>query len=367
MVFQKMPALRRPPVRLAQFVCLLGLACSGMAILGCGGSDYEKAKRHIDEGMFTQAIELLDREVAAHPASADARFLLGVAYINTGQLEAAETQFARTVQLEPSYSVQVGREYKKSGNHALKEGNTASAFNHFQRALRYQPSLKKDVANSVYIKGKELSRAGNDARAIEYHQYAIANDPLLGRDLANWYALQAVKAESELTQATLHQAAMQFEKAYRDEQARLRKANARQQAEKQALSARAKLALAIERRIDEHAWERLAHKGAKALGDKEIVQWSVKYYKAAGHQIRQLTLTSRDWVKIGRVSNRSSMFFLSTEDLWYIKSSLMTPRNLGSATKKAKGIQFRGDEFMDIAVKTETPPNDIFYWISPRS
>lgn len=90
-------------------------------------------------------------------------------------------------------------------------------------------------------------------------------------------------------------------------------------------------------------------------------------YKGAGHQVRQLSLTSMDWVKLGRVSNRSSMFFLSTQDFWYMQSSLMTLRNLGSATVKAKGIQFRGDEFMDIAVKTENPPNDVFYWISPRS
>ena len=123
----------------------------------------------------------------------------------------------------------------------------------------------------------------------------------------------------------------------------------------------------IDQRLDERAWARLASKSVNTLGAEETVRWTAKYYAKAGHEIKRLVLSDQEWSDIGRFADRTQMFFLSAKDFWYLKSSRQAPQRLGAAIIKAQGIQFRGGATIDLALKTETPPVEVFYWISPRS
>ena len=347
-------------------IFLIGLVWLLVLTLGCGGSEVDKARELNDSRMFAQAIELLRQRIKAKPEDADAHFLLGVALINTGQFNEAEQSFATAIRLQSNYGKLTGREYKKAGDFALQEGNTAKAFALFEAAVRAQPDLKPAVARRVYMKGKDLSLAGKNAQAIELHQYAVAIDPLLGLELGQWYTVKAINAESASERANLLQMAIQFKVAYEKGLNKAKQATVMDEAEKTAASIRAKMKHVIEQRLDERAWERLALKGIKALGADETVQWSVKYYAQAGFAIKRVTLKDKEWQTIGRVANQSHMFFLSAQDFWYLKSSAKKPQNIGAAITKAIGIQFRGDEYMDIAIKTDSPTTEVFYWVSPR-
>ncbi len=353
-------------MRTLKSIILIGLVISAVSILGCSGAEVDKAKALIIDKKYSQAIELLGDRVTPKSENADAHFLMGVAYSNTGQLLKAEEHYSHAARLKPHYAGKIGWEYKRAGEDALREGNSVGAVRLFQAAIHYDPKLKKDIARRAYKQGVDFSRADKDALSLEWHQYALANDPLLGKDLGKWYALKAQEAKSAPDRAKLNGLALQFEAVYREAHTQARQASVKLEAEKQVLSVRAKLAWAIERRVDEYAWERYAYKGSKTLADEEIAQWSVKYYQAAGHNIKKMVLRDKEWVRLASVADQSYMFFLSAKDVWYKKSAINTPQNLGVATTRAQGILFRGGENMALSVRTESPPADLFYWITPR-
>ena len=336
-------------------------------ITACGKSDIEKSKELIATGMFPQAIELLKKKITENPEDAEAHFLLAVAFINTRKLEEGDELFADAVNLKSDYKSEIGGEYRAAGESALKMGNTDDAINLFQAAVGHQPDLRNNIARSVYEKGKELSNAGQNAQAIELHQYAVAHDPLLAADIGKWYAIKAEEVESAEERINLLLAASHFQTAYNQEVAKIKLATAREEAEKNAISVRARMQHVIDQRLDERAWQRLAVKSLKILGREETVHWSVKYYKKAGYDVKRLALNDNEWINIGRFANQSNMFFLSANDFWYLKSSSRRPQMLKAAITKAKGIQFYGAKYMDISLKTENPPDEVFYWISPKS
>ena len=345
---------------LLKIVLVIALLILPMA---CGESDAEKSKAFMASGKFHQALELLNNQVAQESEDAEIQFLLGVALINLGQLQEGDERLANAVNLNSDYGARIGWEYKKAGDSALEQGRTGKAISLFQAAVRHQPDLKKNAARSFYEKGKDLSLAGKDTQAIEMHQYAMVLDPMLGKDIAKWYAVKAEKVESGPERIDLLLAASHFKTAYIQEAEKIQQAAAKEEAEKSAMSVRARMKRVIEQRLDQRAWERLADKSVKTIGNDETVEWSVKYYQKAGYRIKRLTLNDKAWIKIGKVANRSNMFFLSAKDFWYVKSSLKSPRAISAAITKPTGIQFYGDNYMDISIRTETPPHDVFYWV----
>ena len=349
------------------FLKIILVGCILHLPIACGKSDAEKSKALIKSGKFPQAIELLRKQAAENPEDAEIQFLLGVALTSVGQLQAGDERFANAVKLNSDYGTRIGREYKKAGDYALKDDRTDKAVRLFKAAVRHHPDLDKNVARSLHDKGKDLSLSGKDDQAFELHQYAVEHDPLLGKDIGKWYAVRAENVESSSERINMLLAASHFKTAYSQEAEKIQEAAAKEEAEKSAMSVRARMEHVIEQRLDERAWERLAVKSLKIIGNEETVDWSVKYYKKAGYEIRQLTLSDKEWLKLGRVANRSNMFFLSAKDFWYLKSSLKTPQIIRAAITKAKGIQFYGDAYMDISIKTETPPQEVFYWIAPKS
>ena len=347
-------------------IAICGLGCFLMVIIGCGPSDVEKARQYIKDGKFSQAYELLSPQAADNPEDAEALFLLGVALINTGQTTAAEGPFAKAISLNADFEAKIGEAYRKAGDIELQAGNTEQAVYLFKTAVRHRPGLKESVARSFYTKGKDLSRAGQEAQAIELHHYALAINPLLGKEIGRWYAIRAAKAESALDQARLLREASYFEIAYKEEVRKLKQASAAEEAAKRAMSLRAKMKHVIAQRLDERAWERLAIKSLKTLGAEETLQWSLKYYAQAGYDIKRLELDDQEWTPLGSFANQSHMFFLSSQDFWYLKSSGTQPQTIQAAITKAKGIQFRGKEYMDISLKTDSPPTEVYYWVAPR-
>ena len=337
-----------------------------LSTFACGKSDIEKSKAFIAAGEFSQAIALLNEHISENSESAEAHFLLGRAYLNTEQLQAAEERFTNAIILKSDYDHEIGWEYKKAGESALKRGNTDQAIGLFQATGRYRPDLKKSVARSAYEKGQDLATDGKISEALELHRYAIANDPLLGKKMGNWYAVEAEKLASVSEKAEFLHAASQFTAAYNEEVKKLQLTAATEEAEKSAQSMRARMKTLIMKRLDERAWERLATKSIKILGKEETVHWSVKYYENKGYDIKRRMLNDNEWMKLGTVANQSDMFFLSSKDFWYSKSSGAQPRNLSAAITKAKGIRFYGDGDMDISIKTERPPSEIFYWIADQ-
>lgn len=331
--------------------------------LACGKSDIEKSKAFIANGEFPPAIALLRKQISETPENAEAHFLLGVAYLSTDQLPEADERFANAFKLNPDYGFDIGGKYVKTGEAELKAGNTDQAIRLFQSAVRYRPSLNKTVAKSTYEKGKELARAGKDAQAMRLHQYAIATDPLLGKNMGKWYAVKAEQADAPSEKADLLRLASQFTATYRKEAEEIRRTAAKEEAEKSAMSIKARMKTVMEQRLDVRAWERIASQGLKVLGNEETVHWSVKYYENAGYDVKRIVLIDKEWNNIGTVSNQSNMFFISSRDFWYSKSSGAKPRKLPAAITRAEGIRFYGDGDMNISIKTESPPSEIFYWI----
>ena len=347
-------------------VVMFGLVCFLMLALGCGPSDVEKARQYIKDGKFSQAYALLSRQTAENPEDAEALFLLGVALINTGRISAAEGPFATAIRVNADFEAKIGEAYRKAGDIALQAGNTEQSVRLFKAAVHHRPGLKESVARSFYTKGQDLSRAGQEAQAIEIHQFALAINPLLGKEIGRWYAIRAAKADSASDQANLLRAASQFETAYKEEVRKRKQASAAEEAAKRAMSLRAKMKHVIAQRLDERAWERLAIKSLKTLGANETLQWTVKYYARAGYDIKRLELDGQGWTPLGSFANQSHMFFLSSQDFWYLKSSGTQPQTIQAAITKAKGIQFRGEAYMDISLRTESPPTEVFYWVAPR-
>jgi hypothetical protein len=332
----------------------------------CGKSDIEKSKAFIAAGEFSQAIALLNEQILENSENAEAHFLLGRAYLNTEQLQTAEERFTNAITLKSDYARDIGWEYKKAGESALKRDNPGKAIRLFQAAVRYRPDLNKSVARSADEKGRNLATDGKNAEALGLHRYAIANDPLLGKKMGKWYAVKAEKADSVSEKAEFRQAAAQFTDAYQKEVKRLQLTAAKQEAEKSAQSMRARMKMVIMKRLDERAWQKLAAKGLKILGNEETLHWSVKYYENKGYDVERRILNDKEWMRLGTVANQSDMFFLSSKDFSYSKSSGAEPRNLSAAITKAKGIRFYGDADMDISIKTERPPAEIFYWIADQ-
>lgn len=64
---------------------ILLVLCISLSTITCGKSDIEKSKASIATGKFSQAIALLRQQISKTPEDAEAHFLLGVAYLNTGQ------------------------------------------------------------------------------------------------------------------------------------------------------------------------------------------------------------------------------------------------------------------------------------------
>jgi len=79
-------------------LCMIGIA---MVLTACGGMDLMKAELQMAGKQYAQAIPAYRNYLKEHPDSVTAHNKLGFAYLKTGQLDNAATEFESVLKLEP--------------------------------------------------------------------------------------------------------------------------------------------------------------------------------------------------------------------------------------------------------------------------
>lgn len=146
-------------------------------------NEVDKAKDFIKAGMFPQAIEQLNKRITDKPTDAEAHYLLGTCYMNTGDYGAAEERFKSAVRLKADYGYQIGGEFKKAGSAALNKGQVQQAQGLFAKAVEYQPNLKREVALECLAAGKTYLRRGQTDIADGLFAMAVGNDGSLNSEV----------------------------------------------------------------------------------------------------------------------------------------------------------------------------------------
>jgi len=155
-----------------------------------------------------EALDVLQRALTIEPQDAAILSLLGMAFQDVGDLEAAESSLQKAVELNPRSSASqfalgrflVDRDrpaeasvhmqkavelapgqpilYNALGSILLRQGFAAEAASQFRTAIRLAPTLDEPYLNL----GDALSRSGNDSDAIEALRQAVRLSP------RNWRA-----------------------------------------------------------------------------------------------------------------------------------------------------------------------------------
>jgi tetratricopeptide (TPR) repeat protein len=141
--------------------------------------EVDKAKEFMSAGMYPQAIELLNKRIMDKPTDADAHFLVGTCYVNTGNYAKADERFGSAVKLQPDFGYKIGAEYKKVGDTYLDKGNVQEAQSAYQKATSYQPQLKKEIAQRCFSEGEKYLNKSNTNSATGLLNTAVAYDNTL--------------------------------------------------------------------------------------------------------------------------------------------------------------------------------------------
>ena len=173
------------------------------------------AAAFVEEGRYHEAIPLLRTLTGADPTSAPAAFLLGRAYLETDDMDAAEEWFSRAVQLEENslHRMWLGRAYGLEAQQAsiLRKGRLAARMRENTiRAIELDPDnvdahedlmefylqapriaggdkgkarqqadeiLRLDGYRGHLAWGRVHEDAGNDAALVEWYQAAVRLNP----------------------------------------------------------------------------------------------------------------------------------------------------------------------------------------------
>ncbi len=114
-------------------------------------NNMKKANDFMKNGMYSQAISILEKAVIENLTNAEVHFLLGISYINNGNLWGANEVFASAVQLNPDYGYEIGKEYKKAADKAFAKGNFLSASSLFEKAVEYSPMIGQSEGYSFFV------------------------------------------------------------------------------------------------------------------------------------------------------------------------------------------------------------------------
>ncbi len=129
----------KPKAYFVLAVCVLLILAFSSLSKAFFNSDVKKAKEEfMAAGMYSQAVELLNKRINDKPTGAEAYYQLGICYINTGNFRGADERFASAVRLKADYGYKIGEEYQKAGSQALSKGNARKAQNLFRKAVQYQ-------------------------------------------------------------------------------------------------------------------------------------------------------------------------------------------------------------------------------------
>ena len=154
--------------------CVISLAfpsLSARAVL-CGPAAYDCALYHVARHEFGPAIRYLEKSLKAKPGDLKALNLMGIALTGSGQIEKANHQFRRALEINPRF-------YPALKNLAVNEltmKRTAEAKAHFEQVLKLAP--QDEVAHlslaEIHFVAKQC------APALEHYEKSrmrIVNDP----------------------------------------------------------------------------------------------------------------------------------------------------------------------------------------------
>jgi tetratricopeptide (TPR) repeat protein len=115
-----------------------------------------KARLFLNEGQAVEALRHAKSAVALQPSAA-ARYVLGMAAMQTGDLEAAAREFSEVTRVDPRSAAAV----MQLARARLAQGDVASAMDAAERAVRLEP---RNAAASALL-ARSLREQGHDERA----------------------------------------------------------------------------------------------------------------------------------------------------------------------------------------------------------
>ncbi len=125
-------------------------------------SPFADAEGLIEKGQFTQASELLERQIKLNPSSVEGYNLLGIAYTNEHEYERAGLAFQHALRLSPSST----KTHNNLGNFYVAQRKLDLAENEFNAVLKLDPTNR----DAHYNMGLLLMAKGAPVLAIQQFQ-----------------------------------------------------------------------------------------------------------------------------------------------------------------------------------------------------
>jgi tetratricopeptide (TPR) repeat protein len=149
--------------------------------------DVREAKDFMEVGMYSQAIELLNKRINENPSDAEAHLLLGECYLNQGDYLKAKGQFDNGLKLNSNLSKRIGLLFKKSGDKANDTSQIEAALNLYQEAIFYHPNLKEQIIKEVYEQGMQDFDRGEYDLADGRFYLATSFDKTLSKEFSTLF------------------------------------------------------------------------------------------------------------------------------------------------------------------------------------
>lgn len=189
--------MKKNYIRIFFFYVILLIMFSGSycAVLN---QDVRKAKDFMEVGMYSQAIELLNKRINENPSDAEAHLLLGECYLNQGDYLKAKGQFDNALQLNSNLSNRIGLLYKKSGDKANDTSQMEAALNLYQEAISYHPNLKEQIIKEAYEQGMRDFDIGEYDLADHRFSLAASFDKTLNKEFSTLFFDLGKNVDEEL-------------------------------------------------------------------------------------------------------------------------------------------------------------------------
>lgn len=181
--------------RYIRFGIAAGISFILFSLVGCGSKNVKKARELLDLKLYTQAIELLEKEISENPQNAEAHFVLGNAYWGSAMEKKQEDLLLKTVKsyktaltLNPQYT----QVHYNLGVLFYAMDEEEQAVSELTKVLDYSPN---HVGACTYL-GYIYSEMADEELAIKHLKKSLSIQPV-ARD---WVRLKSVEQGEEAQQ-----------------------------------------------------------------------------------------------------------------------------------------------------------------------
>jgi tetratricopeptide (TPR) repeat protein len=158
-------------------VCIFALACFGVA--GAQSDDLQEASRLLKAGQREQALERVNKALAANPRDAQARFLKGLIYTEQGKQTEAIDIFTKLTQDYPN----LPEPYNNLAVIYASQGQYDKARTALEQSIRTHPSYATAYENLGDVYAKLASQAYGKALQLDASNAGAQNKLSLVREL----------------------------------------------------------------------------------------------------------------------------------------------------------------------------------------